>query len=163
MPTPQEIKAEFWKSLVSDRIVMLGLDGLEDGYTQPMAAQIADEKSPGPIWFFLTRTNTLIEKMQKTSSAIAAFSSKGQDVYATISGTLTIEANRNRIDDLWNPEAEAWFEGKTDPELQLIRMDLGRGRIWLDQSSLIAGAKRVVGLGDPKEDYKKNVAEVDFQ
>ena len=36
MPTPQELESKLWTALESDRTVMLGLDGAEDGHTRPM-------------------------------------------------------------------------------------------------------------------------------
>jgi hypothetical protein len=38
MPGPAEIEARLWKALKSDRTVMLGLVGREDGHTRPMTA-----------------------------------------------------------------------------------------------------------------------------
>lgn len=55
----------------------------------------------------------------------------------------------------------AWFpEGKDDPQLELIGLDPERAQIWLDENSLFAGAKMMLGLGDPKQDYKDKVAEI---
>ena len=53
MPTPQELEAKFWKSLGSDRTMMLGLDGVDDGHTRPMTAQFENDRSP--IYFFTVR------------------------------------------------------------------------------------------------------------
>ena len=50
MPTPQELEAKFWKCLKSDKTLMLGLDGVEDGHARPMTAQVEGDK--GPLWFF---------------------------------------------------------------------------------------------------------------
>ena len=50
MATAEILKAKFWKALHSDRTMMLGLDGVEDGYAKPMTAQ--PEGDQGPIWFF---------------------------------------------------------------------------------------------------------------
>ena len=39
MTDPRELEEKFWKALESDRTVMLGLDGMEDGHARPMTAQ----------------------------------------------------------------------------------------------------------------------------
>jgi hypothetical protein len=36
MPTPDELKSRFWKSLRSDMTMMLGLDGIEDGHARTL-------------------------------------------------------------------------------------------------------------------------------
>lgn len=160
MPTPQELEAKFWKALKSDRTMMLGLDGVGDGHAQPMTGQTLGDHDHGPIWFFTTKTNTLVEEMREGHRAIAHFTSKGHEIFATLHGDLVIEGDRSKIDALWNPFVAAWFEGKDDPKLQLIRLDAESATIWLDDSSLFAGIKMALGVSDPKQDYKDKVADV---
>ena len=63
------------------------------------------------------------------------------------------------IDRLWNPFVAAWYTGKDDPTLRLLRFDPEGAEIWLNDSSLLAGIKMLVGI-DPKRDYRDNVATV---
>lgn len=161
MATPQEIEAKLWKAIESDRTMMLGIDGVEDGHARPMTGQIEGEK--GPIWFFTSKDSKLVEMLSSGHRAIATFASKGHDVFASIRGQLTIDDDRATIDRLWNPFVAAWYEGgKDDPKLQLLRLDAESAQIWLDGSSLIAGVKMLLGI-DPKEDYKDKVAEVELK
>ena len=59
MPSDAEIKAKFWKALKSDRTLMLGLDGVEDGHARPMTAQFENDRSP--IWFFASTDNEIVK------------------------------------------------------------------------------------------------------
>lgn len=161
MPTPQELEARFWKSLQTDMTMMLGLDGLEDGHARPMTAQL--EGARGPIWFFTSKDNALVGKLSRGDRAIATFTSKGHDLYATVHGRLSLDSNPAVIDKLWNRYVAAWFEGgKSDPKLALLRLDPEKAEIWLDASSIIAGIKLLFGV-DPKEEFKENVAKVDLR
>ena len=64
------------------------------------------------------------------------------------------------IDRLWNRFVAAWYAGgKADPKLCLLRFDPERGQIWLNENSLLAGVKLLLGR-DPKQDYKDKVANV---
>ena len=158
MPTPHELEAKFWKALKSDMTMMLGLDGVEDGHARPMTAQV--EADRGPIWFFTVRDNALVQNLANGDRAIATFTSKGHDVFATIHGSVRFDNDRAVIDRLWNRYIAAWYEGgKEDPKLALLRLDPERAEIWLDASSLVAGIKMLFGA-DPKADYKDRVAEV---
>jgi hypothetical protein len=67
MPTPQELETKFWKALESDMTVMLGLDGVEDGHTRPMTAQV--EGQHGPIWFFTSTDNALVGELDEGGAA----------------------------------------------------------------------------------------------
>ena len=158
MPTPQELQARLWKALKSDMTLMLGLDGVEDGQTRPMTAQL--EGDAGPIWFFTAKDTDLVQGLSENTRAIAAFASRGHDLFASIHGTLSLDNDRTVIDRLWNRYVAAWYEhGKDDPKLALLRLDAERATIWLDGSSLVAGIKLLLGV-DPKESYKDNVADV---
>jgi general stress protein 26 len=160
MPNQAEIERKFWKALKSDMTLMLGLVGVDDGHAQPMTAQLDGDVEHGPIWFFTTRDNGLVQAMRDGHRAMAHFVSKNHELFATISGNLVIEQDRAMIDRLWNRFVAAWFEGgKNDPKLQLIRLDPEQAQIWLNENSLFAGVKMLLGA-DPKKDYQDKVAEV---
>jgi general stress protein 26 len=153
-----KIKAKFWKSLKSDRTMFLGLAEGEDGHARPMTAQ-TEHDDGGPIWFFASTDNHLYTSVGQGARAMAHFVSKGHDVWATVHGKLTTSIDRATIDRLWNPYVAAWYEGKDDPKIALIRLDPERAEIWIDASSIVAGIKMMVGI-DPKKDYKDKMAEV---
>jgi general stress protein 26 len=161
MPTPQDLETKFWSALKSDRVVMLGLADADDGHTRPMTAQFEGER--GPIWFFTTKDAAIATDLGDGRRAIAAFASKGHDLFATIHGGLTVDNSSAVIDRLWNSHVAAWYKGgRHDPALTLLRLDAEQAEIWLDGSSLIAGIRMLLG-GDPKQVYKENVAVVDLK
>lgn len=160
MPGDQEIEAKFWKALKSDRTVMLGIDGREDGHARPMTAQFEEER--GPIWFFASKDNALVERLREGDRAIFTFVDKGHDIWATVQGGLAQDNDRATIDRLWNPFVAAWYEGgKDDPKLALLRLDADHAEFWLDGSSIVAGVKALLGV-DPKKDYEDKIAKVDM-
>ncbi len=171
MTDQTEIKAKFWKALRSDRTMFLGLAEGEDGHARPMTAQLEDEdydhgKYSGPIWFFTSTDNQLYRMIGSDAPAagtdaraMAHFVSKDHDVWATVHGGLSTSQDRATIDRLWNRFVAAWYDGKDDPKIALIRLDPEHAQIWIDASSIVAGIKMLIGI-DPKEDYKDKVAEV---
>jgi len=160
MPTPQELEAKLWKALKSDRTLMLGVDGVEDGHSRPMTALVEGES--GPIWFFAGKPNAVVDHLSQNRRAIAAFSSKGHDLFASIHGDLSLSNDRAVIDRLWNPFIAAWFDGKDDPKLVLLRFDPERAEVWLNESNLLAGVKMLFGI-DPKQDADEKVADIDLR
>lgn len=166
MTNESEIKSKFWKALKSDMTIMLGLDGVEDGHARPMTAHIDEEvngEESGPLYIFTATDNGLVEKLGQggRNRAIATFASKGNDIFATIHGSLVKDNDPAKIDRLWNRFVAAWYEGgKEDPKLQLLRFDTEEAEVWIDASSMIAGIKMLIGI-DPKKDYMDKVATVD--
>jgi general stress protein 26 len=152
-----ELVAKFWKSLKSDRTALVGLVGVEGGRAQPLTAQIENDDG-GPIWFFTASDSDLVKALNTKSRANLHFASKGHDLFASVEGDLEIDHDPAMIDHLWNPFVAAWFDGKEDPKIRLLRFDAGDAQIWLNENSLFAGLKMLLGR-DPKKDYKDKVAE----
>ena len=158
MPSPQELEEKFWKALGSDMTMMLGVEGVAGGHLRPMTAQFEDDH--GPLWFFCAKDNGLIEALEQGNQAVATFASKGHDLFATVHGSLHLDTDPVIVERFWNRFVAAWYPGgKEDPNLALLRFDAEKAEIWLDGSSLIAGAKLLLGV-DPKKDYKDKVAQV---
>lgn len=167
MATDAEIRTKFWKALQSDRTMFLGLADGEDGHARPMTAQLDDDgwdgdDYRGPLWFFSSSDNALVQSLQGAAGgarATALFASKGHDVWASVHGTLTASTDPATIDRLWNRFVAAWYEGKDDPKIRLIRLDADNAEIWIDASSIVAGIKMLIGI-DPKQNYEDKVAQV---
>lgn len=160
MSSEQELTEKFWKSLHSDRTFMLGVEGAENGHFRPMTA-ITEHDIGGAVWIFTAKSGAVAKALAHgRKRAMAAYSAKGHELFATIHGIIEIDMDREMIEKLWNPFVAAWFEeGKDDPELVLLRFEATRGEIWLNENSLIAGVKMLFGA-DPKEEYQDKVAKV---
>ena len=154
-----ELEARFWKELKGSPFLMLGLDGARDGHAQPMTAQL-DDSTGNTLWFFTTKDNTLLSALTQSHRAIATFSGKGHDLFATIHGDVEEDTDRAIVDRLWNSHVEAWYEGgKSDPKLVLLRLTPEKATIWKGGTTIGAAITRLLGR-DPKVDYKDNMATV---
>lgn len=160
MTRQQELEAKLWKALESDRTVMLGATGVAP---RPMTALAENQQAP--LWFFTASDTELAESLEgsRGHAAIATFAAKDHDLFASISGHVVIDNDREVIERLWNPFVAAWFEGgKDDPKLRLLRMDTAEAQVWLNENSLLAGVKMLLGV-DPKKDYRDKVGQVDMR
>jgi len=161
LSNPAELEAKFWKALKSDRTMMLGISGVQEGHARPMTAQLEGDEG-GPIWFFTASDNDLVKQLRGNARAVATFASRGHDVFAAVHGSLSVDTDRGVVDRLWNRFVAAWYEGgKDDPKLRLLRLDPDQGQVWADASSLVAGVKMLLGI-DPKKEYRDKVAKVDL-
>jgi general stress protein 26 len=159
--TEYKLESRLWKAIKDDRVVMLGLAGVEEGHSQPMSAQILhDEDERGPIWFFTSKDSDLVKALNDSHRAVVHFSAKGHDLFASLHGELSLDNDRRVIDQLWNSFIAAWYEGgKDDPKLQLLRLDPEQAQVWLNENQLWAAVKLMMGR-DPKQDYKDKVGDV---
>ena len=160
MPTAHELERKFWKALRSDRTVMLGLDGIDDGHARPMTAQV--ESDHGPLWFFTTKDNTLVQQLDQGRRVVCTFAAKDHALFACVHGTLSQDTDRRVVERLWNPFVAAWYPGgQGDPTLALLRLDPERAEVWANENSVFAGLKLLFG-SDPRESYRDKVAKVDL-
>lgn len=157
MPNETEIVHKFWKALTSDRTVMLGVEG--SGDAQPMTAQTDGDDESGPIWFFSSKDVDLVNQIGMGQPGVLYFTAKDHDVFAGLHGELSLVYDRGVIERLWNPFVAAWYDGKDDPKLQLIRFDPEHAHIWLNENSTFAGVKMLLGK-DSKKDYGGKTADV---
>lgn len=158
MPTKKDIEARFWKAFKSDLTMMLGLVDVERSHLRPLTAQLGGRKNS--IWFFTAKDTAIFRNLKKSSKGVATFVSKKHDIFATLHGRISLDTDKSTLDRLWSPFVAAWFKkGKEDPKLALLRFEPAKAEIWLDDSSLFAGIKMLMGV-DPKKDYAKNVAHI---
>jgi general stress protein 26 len=150
---PQELRHKFWEALSDSPIVMLQLES-DPATAAPMTAQL-DKEAHHAVWFFTSRDN----RFAPGGAAAATFAAKGHDVFARFAGSLTEETDRARLDKQWNNFVAAWFPGgKDDPNLLMLRMDLGQAAIWAGELGLFNVAKMALGL-DVTGDIKGGFAE----
>ncbi|HEX2795192.1 MAG TPA: pyridoxamine 5'-phosphate oxidase family protein, partial [Croceicoccus sp.] len=147
-PDPKKLKHEFWEAMVKSPFLMLQLDADLDS-AAPMTAQL-DKDANSTIWFFTYRDN----RFAKMGPATATYASKGHDVFARFHGVLSEETSRERLEKQWDNTVQAWFpEGKDDPKLLMLRMDLGNASIWCGDMGMIAVGKMLLGM-DVTDDVK---------
>lgn len=133
----------FWSALESSPFVMLGLPA-QNAHSMPMTAQFEDRH--GPIWFYGSRSSRLVEGLTSTNDAMAQYVGEGHKLFACISGMLTNDNNPAIIDKFWSNSVEAWYpQGKSDPDLVMLRFDLSHAEIWEADMTLMGKLKMMFG------------------
>lgn len=151
---PTELKEKFWQAMNQSSLIMLQLDTDPDS-AAPMTAQI-DKDANSAIWFFTARSN----RFAAMGPATATFQSKGHDVFCRFSGLLSEETSPERLDKQWNNFVQAWFPGgKNDPNLLMLRMDLGEASIWAGTLGVVNTARMMLGM-DVTDKIEGGYAEV---
>lgn len=157
MTDVHDLERKFWKAIDHDRTVMLGVTGIAP---RPMTALAEGDQAP--MWFFTAAGTDLAQGLVGSlgKQATATISSKDHGLFATVSGKIVIDNDPAVIDRLWNPFIAAWFEGgKDDPQLRLLRMDPDDAHVWLNENSLLAGVKLMLGV-DPKQAYESKTGDI---
>ncbi len=153
MSTDKELKAKFWSALADSPFLFLQLDKAPKNAV-PMTAQL-DKDADNRIWFFTTKDHCLAQM----GPATATFIGKGHQIFARFSGFIFEEQSRARLDKQWSSTIEAWFPGgKDDPNLMMLRMELGMAEIWNSDMGFVDNMKMLMGF-DTREDAKQEHTE----
>ena len=145
MATQQEIAGKLWDAFQQDRFVMLGLDGPGCAPLQPMTLLMDGNHSP--FWFFTSSETDLARALGgQAKPAIATLAGKGLELFASMRGTLAVDNDPAVLDRLWSPMVEAWFEGRNDPRITLLRLDVDEAQVWLNEGQMLAGVKLMLGI-----------------
>ena len=151
---PEELKQKFWKGLADSPFIFLQLDS--DPHTAvPMTAQL-DKDADSAIWFFTSRRHTFAQG----GPATATFAGKGHHVFARFNGILREEVSRERLNEEWSNFVKAYVPGgKDDPELLMLRMDLGTAELWSSDLGMMTTAKMMLGK-DIRDEAREEHANV---
>ena len=128
----------------SERFVMLTSVSKNDGrlHSHPMTPQKVTDDAEA--WFFIGLQGELAEDLMETSEVNLAFAEVGS--WLSVSGHVEFEnANREKIDELWNDGVAAWFEGgKDDPNLGLMRFVGESAQFWGQPGGKVASLAQIV-------------------
>ena len=132
MTEAQKLKEHLWKKMTDGPFVMVGLnDGV---HSEPLTIQL-DKDQADTLLFFVGRDNRVV----RGGPAMVQFVSKGQDFFACLSGTIS-------VDKLWSKQVAAWFPGgRSDPNLTLVRFDIDDAELWESDISLAGQFKMLFG------------------
>lgn len=125
---PAKLQERLWKELDDARFGMLGLVGGAVHHLQPMAL-FADHANHA-VWFYSNKDSDLARDAQG-HDALLCILSKDNEFQASLHGKLSLSHDQAKIDEYWSPFVSAWFpDGKDDPGLTLLRLDLSDARVW---------------------------------
>jgi general stress protein 26 len=151
MTSQAEITDRFWKELTKSPYLMVSLDGGHQ-HSVPMTAQL-DKDANHAFWFYTSKDN----RLAPGGHAMAQYADQGHYLFACIAGTLVEEKDPAVIDRYWSDEVAAWYPGgRNDPNLLMLRFDLGDAEIWLADMSLKGIFRMMIGKSVAAEEKGKH-------
>lgn len=96
--------------------------------TRPMGVQkVCDQ---GNFWFLSSSESEKNAEIAIDDRVQLFFMNPSDSEFLSVYGKATISRDQAKIDELWNPIANAWFEGKDDPRLTIIKVTPEEGFYW---------------------------------
>jgi general stress protein 26 len=117
------------RELVKDtRIAMLTtVDATGRLVSRPMGVQ--EVEFDGDLWFFADESSAKVSEIVHDAQVNVSFSSASS--WLSVSGRASLVRDRDRIRELWNPVAGAWFpDGPDTPSVVLVRVEADSAEYW---------------------------------
>lgn len=112
----------------------------DDGKMHVRPMGVAELSANGDAYFVTKVNSPKAAQIRADASVTLSFQSARQ--FAAVSGTATVVQDRALIDRLWSEPWKVWFpEGKTDPEIALIKFHAHEAEYW--DSAGVEGLKFV--------------------
>lgn len=146
--------AELARRIDGIRFAMVTLPG-PDGALRGRPLTVQDVEFDGTFWFMVSTASGWTSGLGSSCPANVAFSDPDSQRWVSIAGTAALVHDAERIDDMWNPLYEAWFRGRDDPDITLLRVDSTTADYWDADANRIVRwariAKAAVTGGEPDE------------
>ena len=127
-----------------DFCMLTTVDENGDLHSRPMSVN-GDIDPDGDLWFFTAASSHKVSEIDKQPKVNVNFADPENQNYVSITGTAQLVRDRKKIEELWKPEFKMWFpEGKDDPDIALLRINLEKAEYWDSPSSTVGFALRFV-------------------
>lgn len=132
--------------------IMVGTQDADGGISfRPLTVT---EVSDGRIVYLVDGTADWTRTLEQGDVAYSTVSKDRDNTYASLVGRVELTRDSNRIDELWNPFAEAYFDGgRDDSDILVVTVDHSSGTYWTGPSGRMGSLISLVraALGDASD------------
>jgi general stress protein 26 len=147
-----------------DFCMLTTVDEHGDLHSRPMSAN-GEIDSDGNIWFFTDASSHKVSEVAKLPKVNVSFADPDNQKYVSVTGSAELVRDRAKIQELWKTEFKMWFpEGKDDPKIALLKINLEKAEYWDSPSSTVGFALSFVKslVTGAEQDFGEN-KKVDLQ
>ncbi|MFA9428864.1 pyridoxamine 5'-phosphate oxidase family protein [Egicoccus sp. AB-alg2] len=110
--------------LDGERIAMLVTP---DQHARPMTIL---ERDGATLWFATSRAAEWVADLDTPTPMTVAVSDPQDSLFVSLTGTARTTTDPTVLDRLWSPVLEAWFDGRDDPDLVALEVEVLEGEYW---------------------------------
>lgn len=100
-------------------------------HARPMA--LLDRDADGDLWFATSIDSPKVTEIEADPKVLVTFQDGRR--FVAITGTGALVRDRKKVEEVWGPMLEAWFDGKDDPKLVLLKVDAKEAAFWDNSGS----------------------------
>ncbi|UOB16739.1 pyridoxamine 5'-phosphate oxidase family protein [Abyssalbus ytuae] len=118
----------------------------------PMTTAEVDDE--GNLWFFISKDHTNYKEISGDNRIQLVYANEGKNEYLSVYGIGILLVDKEKIDQLWSPYLEAWYDGKNDPNISLLKIWIEDAYYWDSKSNKLVTLLKMASAalsGDKKE------------
>lgn len=94
------------------------------------------------LWFLTSRTADWVESLSDGERVTLTLADTDDALFVSLTGTAATTTDQATLDRLWNGAMDAWFDGRDDPNLVALHVDVVDGEWWDGPSTGVGRAIR---------------------
>lgn len=112
------------------RFAMVATEDAEHGEWRSRPLALADVGERGMSFLVSVTADWVAGLPGGGAPTTVTFSDPDKNVFVALQGSARLSEDRTRIAALWNIGAASWFDGKDDPQVRVLEVDVARGEYW---------------------------------
>lgn len=114
-------------------------------HARPMALHQRD--FDGTLWFFTNRSSPKTYEIENNPEVCVTFADPGTSTFVSLTGYATLSEDERKIDELWTADSSLYFDGRDDPDLVLLRIDVQSAEYWDQRQNRMVQVFEIVKAG----------------
>ncbi|MBF2008464.1 pyridoxamine 5'-phosphate oxidase family protein [Chlorogloeopsis sp. ULAP01] len=118
----------------------------EDGtlHSRPMATN-REVEFDGDVWFFTYASSYKVVEINRNHQVNVSYAAPNKQCYVSLSGTAELVRDRQKLEEMWQPQLKAWFpKGLDEPDIALLKVNVEKAEYWDSPSSIVANTISLV-------------------
>lgn len=143
--TKHETDAEHvWKMIERVRTAMMITHDGDQLDGRPFTA--FPDPALGKIYFMTGADGAAVKQLESDPRVYLTFADKGGHDYVSVDGDAVVKVDRAKVEELWNPWAASFFDGKDDPNIRIVEVTPEHARYWDSPNAAAATIAMLAGL-----------------
>lgn len=121
-----------WDLIKDTRFCMLAHRHTDGSlHSHPMTTQNKELNDDGCLYFFVSRTSEVGQRLQSDGNVNLAYANPGKDTWVSVTGKASVRDDMAKKKELFNTMAKAWFpDGPEDPNMELVEVRITEAEYW---------------------------------
>lgn len=109
--------------------------------TRPMTVQEVDEE--GNLWFISSAESHNVDEIKENKRVQLYFSNTSNYEFLYVLGEASLHTDKALIEKYWTEIANAWFDGKDDPMIRIVKVKPVDAYYWDTKQSKIVSLVKI--------------------